>query len=681
MSKFSIPITTAVALFPFIALLITVPFMVHKYRKLGSVPISHALIVYSFVFYLMCAYFLVLLPLPADRTAYFPHAATPQLEPFRFLRLFAQSTDATLDNPASWPSVITNVHIYEAFFNVLLLLPLGAYLRYYFKRTWWQTLIIGFCVSLSFELTQLTGIWGIYEHPYRLFDVDDLMTNTAGAMIGFWLTGPFLRILPDLRIVERNAKRRGRTASATRRALSFGIDLVIAIGVATVIFGIAKEAADAQNFRAGINQTAFWVSSVAGLVIAFAMAPLITRGQTFGQKLLHLHVVTNQAEKASWLRVAARYGVLFAILFVPAWAFSLIIGIDSAPTSTQEIKQIAASAINGPHVLEALWAVGVLTWIASLLLRAWRAHRGHEPFIMLNGLVTGTEIMTADGLAAAQARRRALDVAEVVELERAIAAAGTPLDELMRRAGAAVADEVRAWAPNATPVVILCGSGNNGGDGWVCARELARDGWPVTLVTPKAHEQLKAEPARSEAFTTCEAAAQEKLPLTVMVAPDSTRVAEAMDGAGAVVDAILGTGFSGESVREPYATWINLANRRRFSGTASQIASPKNARNRDPKPPTAQHQPDGLLVLKAGRKAKGAPLAIAVDVPSGLSAQTGTAALPRFYADETVTMLAFKSGLLAKAAEPITGFVELAELVPSETIADFHAKKEPQIDR
>ncbi len=678
MSKFSIPITTAVALFPFIALLITVPFMVHKYRRLGSVPISHALIVYSFVFYLMCAYFLVLLPLPADRSAYFPHAATPQLEPFRFLRLFAQSTDASLDNPASWPSVVTNVHIYEAFFNVLLLLPLGAYLRYYFKRTWWQTLIIGFCVSLSFELTQLTGIWGIYEHPYRLFDVDDLMTNTAGAMIGFWLTGPFLCILPDLRIVERNAKRRGRTASATRRALSFGIDLVIAIGVATVIFGIAKEAADAQNFRAGIDQSAFWMSSVAGLVIAFAMAPLITRGQTFGQKLLHLHVVTNQAEKASWLRVAARYGVLFAILFVPAWAFSLIIGIDSAPTSTQEIKQIAASAINGPHVLEALWAVGVLTWIASLLLRAWRAHRGHEPFIMLNGLVTGTEIMTADGLAAAQARRRALDVAEVVELERAIAAAGTPLDELMRRAGAAVADEVRAWAPNATPVVILCGSGNNGGDGWVCARELARNGWPVTLVTPKAHEQLKAEPARSEAFATCEAAAQEKLPLTVMVAPDSTRVAEAMDGAGAVVDAILGTGFSGESVREPYATWINLANRRRFSGTASQIASPKNARNRDPKPPTAQHQPAGRHVFKAGRKAKGAPLAIAVDVPSGLSAQTGTAALPRFYADETVTMLAFKPGLLAKTAEPITGFVELAELVPSETIADFHAKKEPQ---
>ena len=65
---------------------------------------------------------------------------------------------------------------------MLLLVPLGMYLRYYFRRTWWQTLAIGVLVTLSFETTQLTGLWGLYEHPYRLFDVDDLMMNTLGAM-------------------------------------------------------------------------------------------------------------------------------------------------------------------------------------------------------------------------------------------------------------------------------------------------------------------------------------------------------------------------------------------------------------------------------------------------------------------------------------------------------------------
>ena len=64
MSKFVMPITTAVLLFPLIAALITAPFLIYKYRKVGSVPWLHAAAMYSFVFYLMCAYFLVLLPLP-----------------------------------------------------------------------------------------------------------------------------------------------------------------------------------------------------------------------------------------------------------------------------------------------------------------------------------------------------------------------------------------------------------------------------------------------------------------------------------------------------------------------------------------------------------------------------------------------------------------------------------------
>ena len=61
-------------------------------------------------------------------------------------------------------------------------------------------------------------------------------------------------------------------------------------------------------------------------------------------------------------------------------------------------------------------------------------------------------------------------------------------------------------------------------------------------------------------------------------------------------------------------------------------------------------------------KAKGAPFAVAVDVPSGLAAQTGAAARPTFAADLTVTMLAFKPGLAGPAAAPWTGAVKLAKL-------------------
>ena len=136
MSVYASNITLAAMLFPLVALLITLPYLVYQYRKAGSVPWLRTLAVYSFVFYLMCAYFLVLLPLPADRTAFVPYAAVPQLEPLHFLRAFLAETDASLSDPSTWLDAVRDPYVYEAFFNVLLLVPLGMYLRYYFRRTW-----------------------------------------------------------------------------------------------------------------------------------------------------------------------------------------------------------------------------------------------------------------------------------------------------------------------------------------------------------------------------------------------------------------------------------------------------------------------------------------------------------------------------------------------------------------
>lgn len=219
-----------------------------------------------------------------------------------------------------------------------------------------------------------------------------------------------------------------------------------------------------------------------------------------------------------------------------------------------------------------------------------------------------------------------LDVADVVALEQRIVWDGTSLLELMTRAGTALARAVEAHAAPGAPVVILAGSGNNGGDGWVAARVLAAADRNVALVSKTTPEELTVEPARTAALE-----AQAASNFEVLVAPSDAELARLLDNADVIVDAILGTGFAHDQVREPYATWIRKANEARCN--------------------------------------HGTPL-VAADCPSGLNAQTGTAVSECITADETITMIVPKTGIVKPQARPYVGTLLLALLISIEEYFD-----------
>ncbi len=183
----------------------------------------------------MCAYFLVILPLPSIETVSKMTTPTYNLIPFHFITEILNTTSFHVSDFQTYFPTMKNPVVYEAFFNIVLTVPFGIYLHYYFQLDFKKTFFYSFCFSLFFELTQLTGLYYIYPRSYRVFDVDDLILNTTGGVVGYFLAFILLKILPTREEIDAKSFKKGEQVTLLRRILTCIFDFTIYFLLSTSI--------------------------------------------------------------------------------------------------------------------------------------------------------------------------------------------------------------------------------------------------------------------------------------------------------------------------------------------------------------------------------------------------------------------------------------------------------------
>ncbi|MFB9327707.1 VanZ family protein [Paenibacillus aurantiacus] len=297
MEVYARSISMAFFSFPAAAALFTLPFLLTQYRRHGYIHKYRALMLYLLLLYLMNAVYLILLPLPPSIHNE-PPATDSYIQwiPFQFIRDIAKETAVRLEAPSTYWRLLEERAFLQAAFNVLLTVPLGMFLRLYFRRSWFACLLLSLGLSLLFEMTQVTGIYGVYDYPYRLFDVDDLLTNTAGGLIGFLFAGWLVKLLPRINRLHDKIDLSTKRVSYTRRAVALLCDWSVALPVWIVLSVLHVP-------------LSYWVT----VTLYFILLPLATNGRTFGKWLVRIQL-RGEGDRLSLRPLIVRYGLLYGLI-------------------------------------------------------------------------------------------------------------------------------------------------------------------------------------------------------------------------------------------------------------------------------------------------------------------------------------------------------------------------------
>jgi glycopeptide antibiotics resistance protein len=294
-------IRTSIIYFPLIALLTLVPFVYLQHKRLGYFQVNRSVVLYAFGFYCMTAFLLTLLPLPELTETFCAKRAgkvVPELMPFTFVReIFTE-----VSGDISLFSIVKSSTFMVTAFNILLLLPLGFFLKYLFQlKNLGFAIATGFAVSLFFEITQLTAVYGLYPCRYRLFQMDDLITNTFGCFIGF-VIARYSYFLPN---VNRKPLLNFKSVTLTQRFLAIFVDALLLILFTSYLIEPLTD-----------NVWILSAMKVSLVFIYFILSGKLMNGQTIGKKLLGIKIVRMDGNLLTYKDLILRYGIFLILPFL-----------------------------------------------------------------------------------------------------------------------------------------------------------------------------------------------------------------------------------------------------------------------------------------------------------------------------------------------------------------------------
>lgn len=352
-----------VVLFPFLALLLLLPFLIRQYHRYGAISGWLVGVNYAFVFYLLCAYALTILPLPTIEQVRAMTGPIENFHLFNFVRDFMTYSGFVLTQPGTWLHAAKSPQFIQPFFNLLLTLPFGMFLRYQYKKRFVTSLILAFCLTLSFELIQRSALFGIYPRPYRLFDVDDLFLNTCGAMLGWLISGPLGRMLPKKEAIVQTLEERSHKVSVSRKSVAVLLDLTVLV-VCQVVYNLIG---GQPNQLVGLFLYLFWV-----------VVPELVGWPTLGQRLVHLRLTDKSGERASIVQVLLRNLL----------GYGLVIGVFAGELYVlNQTGTVVASELGTYYFLSLFGGFLILVWLLSLIVSLFTKQFAHE-------ILSGTRLVS-----------------------------------------------------------------------------------------------------------------------------------------------------------------------------------------------------------------------------------------------------------------------------------------------